>query len=147
MGNKVNSAEDEVWQEGLKEQLDKLPYTKHLDDGGYNDGQLAGFELGAQWGYNKCKEKYKLNTKKIKTKKMKAILEFDFEKDDYDRNRFEDAVDGTKWKSSMNELDDWLRDRMKYAPDGMSEKTYEAFEECREKIREIIRENNLSLYD
>ena len=141
MSEKIYSVEDEVWQEGLKEQLDKLPYTKHLDDGGYNDGQLAGFELGAQWGYNKCKEKYKLNNKK-----MKAILEFDFEKDDYDRNRFEDAVNGPKWKSSMNELDNWLREQIKYNPN-ISEETYEAFEECREKIREIIRENNLSLYD
>lgn len=60
---------DEVWQEGLKEQLDKLPDTEHLDDGGYNDGQIAGFELGAQWGYNKCKE--------MLSKKMRAVIEFD----------------------------------------------------------------------
>ena len=141
MSEKIYSVEDEVWQEGLKEQLDKLPYTKHLDDGGYNDGQLAGFELGAQWGYNKCKEKYKLNTKE-----MKAILEFDFEKDDYDRKRFKDAVNGTKWKESMNELDNWLREQIKYNSN-ISEETYEAFDQCREKIIEIVRENNLSLYD
>jgi len=141
MSKKIYPAEDEVWQEELKEQLDKLPYTKHLDDGGYNDGQLAGFELGAQWGYNKCKEKYKLNTKE-----MKAILEFDFEKDDYDRKRFKDAVNGTKWKESMNELDNWLREQIKYNSN-ISEETYEAFDQCREKIIEIVRENNLSLYD
>ena len=40
----------------LEDELNKLPYTKHLDDGQYNDGQLAGFELGATWGYNKAKE-------------------------------------------------------------------------------------------
>ena len=141
MSKKIYPAEDEVWQEELKEQLDKLPYAKHLDDGGYNDGQLAGFELGAQWGYNKCKEKYKLNTKE-----MKAILEFDFEKDDYDRKRFKDAVNGTKWKESMNELDNWLREQIKYNSN-ISEETYEAFDQCREKIIEIVRENNLSLYD
>jgi len=77
---------------------------------------------------------------------MKAILEFDFEKDDYDRNRFEDAVNGTKWKSSINELDNWLREQMKYNPH-ISGDFYEAFEQCREKIREIVRENDLSLYD
>lgn len=27
----------------------KLPYEKHIDDGQYNDGQMAGFELGAYW--------------------------------------------------------------------------------------------------
>jgi hypothetical protein len=47
---------DDVWLAGLEEELNKLPYTKHLDDGQYNDGQLAGFELGATWGYNKAKE-------------------------------------------------------------------------------------------
>ena len=77
---------------------------------------------------------------------MKATLEFDFEKDDYDRNRFEDAVNGTKWKSSINELDNWLREQIKYNPN-ISEETHEAFDQCREKIREIVRENDLSLYD
>lgn len=37
------------FEELLQKELDKLPYTKHLDDGQYNDGQLAGFELGARW--------------------------------------------------------------------------------------------------
>ena len=48
--------EDDVWKAGLEDELNKLPFTKHLDDGQYNDGQLAGFELGATWGYNKAKE-------------------------------------------------------------------------------------------
>lgn len=50
--------EDDVWSLGLKERLDELPYTKHLDDGGYNDGQVVGFEIGAEWGYKKAREKY-----------------------------------------------------------------------------------------
>jgi hypothetical protein len=50
---------EEVWEQGLEAELKKLPYTKHLDDGQYNDGQLVGFEFGATWGYNKAKEKYK----------------------------------------------------------------------------------------
>lgn len=37
------------FEELLQKELDKLPYTKHLDDGQYNDGKLAGFELGARW--------------------------------------------------------------------------------------------------
>ncbi len=51
--------QDDVWKHGLEDELKKLPYTKHLDDGQYNDGQLAGFEGGAKWGYNQAKEKYK----------------------------------------------------------------------------------------
>jgi hypothetical protein len=37
------------FEELLQAELDKLPYVKHLDDGQYNDGQMAGFELGARW--------------------------------------------------------------------------------------------------
>jgi hypothetical protein len=50
---------EEVWEQGLGAELQKLPYTKHLDDGQYNDGQLAGFEFGATWGYNAAKKRYK----------------------------------------------------------------------------------------
>ncbi len=50
----------EVWEQGLGAEIEKLlPYMKHLDDGQYNSGQLVGFEIGATWGYNKTKEKYK----------------------------------------------------------------------------------------
>jgi len=37
------------FEELLQKELDKLPYTKHLDDGQYNDGQVVGFENGARW--------------------------------------------------------------------------------------------------
>ena len=37
-------------------ELEKLPYEKHVDDGQYNDGQLLGFELGAEWGFKKALE-------------------------------------------------------------------------------------------
>lgn len=35
--------------EEIGKEMDKLPFTKHVDDGLYNDGQLIGFELGANW--------------------------------------------------------------------------------------------------
>ena len=37
----------------LQVRLAELPYTKHLDDGQYNDGQAYGFECGARWAYEK----------------------------------------------------------------------------------------------
>lgn len=52
---------EDVWSCGLEQKLNELPYEKHLDDGQYNDGQLAGFEFGTNWGYNKAKEKYSLS--------------------------------------------------------------------------------------
>jgi len=63
--------DEEVWEQGLGAELEKLlPYMKHLDDGQYNSGQLVGFEIGATWGYNKTKEKYKYTEKDM----INAIL-------------------------------------------------------------------------
>ena len=39
--------------EEVNEYLNTFPYTKHLDDGQYNDGQAYGFECGARWAYEK----------------------------------------------------------------------------------------------
>ena len=72
----------------------------------------------------------------------KIILEFDgIEEADDART----ALDGYKWKISMWELDQWLRSQTKYADDEISDDTYNAFEECREKLREIVNDSNLSL--
>ena len=38
-----------TFDEALEEKLKELPYTPHLDDGGYNDGRIDGFESGANW--------------------------------------------------------------------------------------------------
>ena len=72
----------------------------------------------------------------------KIILEFDgIEEADDART----ALDGIKWKISMWELDQWLRSQIKYAPETLSDDAYKAFEECREKLREIVNDINLSL--
>lgn len=72
----------------------------------------------------------------------KIVLEFDgTEEQDEART----ALDGYKWKISIWSLDEWLRSQTKHAPDSMSDDTYKAFEKCREKLREIINDSNLSL--
>ena len=77
---------------------------------------------------------------------MKAILEFDFDKEDTDdRLQFEDAINGTKFKMALWELDQWLRSNTKYAPDTMSDDTYEAYEKCRDQIREILSAHSISI--
>lgn len=77
---------------------------------------------------------------------MKAILEFDFDKEDIDdRSQFEDAINGTKFKMALWELDQWLRTNTKYAPDTMSDDTYEAYEKCRQQLRDILIENSISI--
>ena len=72
----------------------------------------------------------------------KIILEFDGVEEQDDART---ALDGLKWKMAMWELDQWLRGHIKYTPDEMSEEAYEAFEKCREKLHEIIADDNLSL--
>ena len=77
---------------------------------------------------------------------MKAILEFDFDKEDSDdRSQFEDAINGTKFKMALWELDQWLRSNTKYAPDTMSDDTYEAYEKCRQQLIDILIENRISI--
>lgn len=35
--------------EDVEQYLKSFPYTKHLDDGQYNDGVIVGAELAIQW--------------------------------------------------------------------------------------------------
>ncbi len=78
---------------------------------------------------------------------MKGILEFDlndFENDD--RTSFQDAVNATKWRLAMWELDQWLRTQYKYMPDeDYKEGAYEAYEKSREKLYEILNQEGLKL--
>ena len=77
---------------------------------------------------------------------MKATLEFDLNDfDNDDRSSFQDAVNGTKWRLAMWELDQWLRSQTKYAPDDMSEDTYKALQSCRDKLYEILNQESLSM--
>ena len=39
--------------EEVEQYLKSFPYTKHLDDGQYNDGVIVGAELAIQWFRNK----------------------------------------------------------------------------------------------
>lgn len=33
----------------IEKYINSFPYTKHLDDGQYNDGVMVGVELGIEW--------------------------------------------------------------------------------------------------
>ena len=77
---------------------------------------------------------------------MKATLNFDFddpEKDD--RDAFQDAMDGTKWKLLVWELDQHLRSKTKYASDDDDPKVIEALYELRDYLHELKNERGLIL--
>ena len=73
---------------------------------------------------------------------MKATLEFNLPEDKQD---FDFATQGSDWWNVCWDMDQWLRGQMKYPSGDMSDDTYRALEECREKLREIIDDNNLNL--
>jgi len=73
---------------------------------------------------------------------MEAILKFNLPEDQED---FNIALDGSKWALSMWELNNWLRSQIKHPPEGMSDDTYKAFEDARDKLYEILNENQLKL--
>jgi hypothetical protein len=77
----------------------------------------------------------------IKTETMgKVILEFDLieEKDD-----IEMAINGYKYRLVLWELDQYLRSETKYN-DNLDEKTWDAYDGVRNKIREIMNENTIN---
>ena len=71
----------------------------------------------------------------------KAILEFNLPDDKED---FEMATNGIKFWNVLWELDQDLRAKTKYAPDDLPEDKYDAYEEIRGKLRELMSEYNVS---
>ncbi len=54
------------------------------------------------------------------------------------------ALDGWKWKHAMWELDQHLRNEIKYN-EKLPGDVYDAYESLRDKIREILSDNNLTM--
>jgi hypothetical protein len=73
---------------------------------------------------------------------MKAILEFNLPDDDQD---FTLANNASKYWSSLWELDQHLRGLTKYGE--LSDDVYKALTETRDKLREIMSDNGVSLDD
>jgi hypothetical protein len=72
---------------------------------------------------------------------VKVIIEFSNEDATEDAKV---ALDGYKWRSAMWELDQHLRSEIKYNEKLPSE-VDEAYEKLRDKIREILYDNNLQI--
>ena len=72
---------------------------------------------------------------------MKATLEFNLPED---QQEFELATKGLKFWSVLWELDQSLRAKTKYAPDSLPQDKYDAYQEIRDELRELMSDNNLS---
>jgi hypothetical protein len=72
---------------------------------------------------------------------MKAILEFNLPDDQQDFNL---AISGMKFWSVLYDLDQSLRTKTKYAPDSLPQDKYDAYQEIRNELRELMSDNNIS---
>ena len=72
---------------------------------------------------------------------MKAILEFNLPDDNQEYNLANNALNFwcVLWK-----LDQDLRSKTKYASDDLPQDKYDAYEEVRDKLRELMSENNVN---
>jgi hypothetical protein len=72
---------------------------------------------------------------------MKAVLEFNLPEDQQD---FELATKGMKFWSILWDLDQSLRAKTKYAPDSLPQYKYDAYQEIRDELRELMSDNNVN---
>jgi hypothetical protein len=72
---------------------------------------------------------------------MKAKLIFNLPEN---LREFELANNAVNLYSVLCEMDKWLRSNTKYAPDSMSKDTYNAFQQCREQLRELMNDENIN---
>ena len=73
---------------------------------------------------------------------MKATLKFKLP-EDYEDYRM--ALDATAYHHILFSLDQWLRGKIKYPEDDLSEDKYNTYQEVRDKINELTIENNIEL--
>jgi hypothetical protein len=73
---------------------------------------------------------------------MKAILEFNLPDD---KQEYDLANNALNFWHVLWELDNELRANTKYAPDDMSDDDYDAYQAIRDKLHELMSDNNVSL--
>ena len=73
---------------------------------------------------------------------MKAILKFNLPDDEQEYNLANNAMN---FWNVLWELDQDLRSKTKYAADNLPQEKYDAYQEIRDKLHELMTENNVSL--
>ena len=75
---------------------------------------------------------------------MKGILEFDLD-ERFDIEAHKRAVKSLDLAMALYDMDQYLRSQTKYAPDSMSQEVYDALQETRDKLHEIMSERSINL--
>jgi len=72
----------------------------------------------------------------------KAILEFDLNEEQYE---FEQAANAGKYRSVLWDLDQFLRNKTKYALDDVTKEQIEAYYELRDELHKLMEEHSITL--
>jgi hypothetical protein len=73
---------------------------------------------------------------------MRAVLEFDLPED---QDEFELSTQEGRWRLVVEELDQWLRDIIKYREADFTPEKMEVFELCRSALHDRVVDGGLSL--
>jgi len=71
-----------------------------------------------------------------------ATLTFDLDEEQYE---FEQAVNAGKFRSVLWDLDQFLRNKTKYASDDVTKEQIEAYYALRDELHKLIDEHNITL--
>jgi ATP-dependent helicase/DNAse subunit B len=75
---------------------------------------------------------------------MEGILKFNLD-DSADEAAYMRAVKSTKLAIALWDMDQYLRSQTKYAPDSTSQEVYDALQDARDKLHEIMSDNSIDL--
>ena len=78
----------------------------------------------------------------IKNNMPKAILEFDLNGEQYE---FEQAVNASKYRSVLWDLDQFLRNKTKYPSEDTTEEQLAIYYTLRDELHNLMEENNVTL--
>ena len=73
---------------------------------------------------------------------MKGTLEFFLPEEAWE---FKMANESVSMHFALKEIDQWLRERIKYAPDTIDVHTYATLELCREQLHKLLDDNDLKI--
>ena len=73
---------------------------------------------------------------------MKGTLEFFLPEEEWE---FKMANESVSMHFAIKEMDQWLRERIKYAPDTIDVHTYATLELCREQLHKLLDDNDLKI--
>jgi hypothetical protein len=71
---------------------------------------------------------------------MKAKLIFDLPEESHE---WENALQGSKMRSTLWEYDQWLRSKIKY--EDLNDEQYQVYQGCRDQLRTLLIENSLDI--